>query len=291
MKFYISSSCHNEKNLFKNIQDLVNFNVENVELSAPHNYLSMQELKNTLNYFSKINFITHNFFPPQNDDFVMNLASNDKQILYKSEKLIDNTVTISKSIGSNIYGFHPGYLFDAVHSNKKFIFSKDGISYYEAEKNSIKFVKKILNKYSNFFFLAENLFPDNDRETSIFCTPDQISSYFSQFNQDNLGLLLDLGHLYITAKNNNKDVFKYLDNILSKHLNKIREVHLSENNGITDQHLSLKKDSWQFEALKIISTRIKKNLDINNLIVCLETRNSKIYETLDNLKYLHNAYY
>ena len=290
MKFYLSSSCYNEPNLFKNLTFLNNLNVKNIELSAPHGFLNNEQILSILKLFSNINFITHNFFPPQIDDFVMNLSSENKNIIEKSEKLFDDTVKISKFVGSKIYGFHPGYLFDAIHLNKKFVYSDIGIPYNVAERNSINFVKKLLNKYTNFYFLLENLFPEVDKETSIFCKPSEISNYFSNFEEPNLGLLLDLGHLNISAKFNGIDVFTYLDEILNKHLLKIKEIHLSENNGYHDQHLSLKNGSWQFEALKIIYSRIKATSNAEDIIVCLETRNSPMEETLNNLKYLNNVY-
>ena len=116
MQFFLSSSCCNERGLFKNLQFLNKLNVKNIELSAPHEFLSIEEILSVLKLFPNINFITHNFFPPQKNDFVMNLSSQNEDIIMNSKKLFSETIKISKFLGSKIYGFHPGYLFDAIHS-------------------------------------------------------------------------------------------------------------------------------------------------------------------------------
>ena len=70
------------------------------------------------------------------------------------------------------------------------------------------------------------------------------------------GLLLDLGHLNISSNLLKFDKNLFLDNFLSGG-ERLIEVHISENNGLKDEHLALTDDSWQLTAIKKRS-KIKK---------------------------------
>ena len=70
------------------------------------------------------------------------------------------------------------------------------------------------------------------------------------------GLLLDLGHLNISSNLLIENLF--LDNFLSEFGERLIEVHISENNGLKDEHLALTDDSWQLTAIKKIKSKIKK---------------------------------
>ena len=64
-----------------------------------------------------------------------------------------------------------------------------------------------------------------------------------------IGLLLDLGHLQISC-NFNIDKNKELDKILNMLSDRIYEIHISENDGIKDSH----------KVLKIVGTNALKKL-------------------------------
>ena len=62
----------------------------------------------------------------------------------------------------------------------------------------------------------------------------------------NVGLLLDVGHLNVSAKTLKFDRIEFI-----KKTNKwIRGYQLSENNGIDDQNKKIKLKSWFFKFLK-----------------------------------------
>jgi sugar phosphate isomerase/epimerase len=70
-------------------------------------------------------------------------------------------------------------------------------------------------------------------------TAADLESIFKAVNNDNLYLSLDLGH----AKVNSHTLRASIDEII-QHLNaKIINVHLSDNNGIVDEHHILSSDS------------------------------------------------
>ena len=47
---------------------------------------------------------------------------------------------------------------------------------------------------------------------------------------------------------------KFLEKYLSNFGDRLHEVHISENAGLKDEHRALEKDSWQYGAIKEISS-------------------------------------
>ena len=79
----------------------------------------------------------------------------------------------------------------------------------------------------------------------------------------------------------------FLDKYLSKYGSKLYEIHISENNGIKDQHLPVKKDSWQLPVLDRI-----KSIKLDNgqeRIYCLESRRANKTELIESLNLIEEA--
>ena len=99
-----------------------------------------------------------------------------------------------------MYGIHAGYLSKAIEGKDgTFIFDKNQ-NYLETLKRSSQFINSI-NKYfekNKIKLLIENLFPGVKVNSSLFCTFEQIKELMDLI-PDNVGLLLDLGHLNISS--------------------------------------------------------------------------------------------
>lgn len=54
----------------------------------------------------------HNYFPPPNADFVLNLASPDRETASLSIEHVEKALQISASVGAPKYGVHAGFFFD-----------------------------------------------------------------------------------------------------------------------------------------------------------------------------------
>ena len=82
-----------------------------VEISAPHDYQTLDELKIILKKFKDkdINFSLHNYFPAPKDSFVLNMAASDNYTYDMTSQLV-NAFILASFAGSPIYGIHAGYL-------------------------------------------------------------------------------------------------------------------------------------------------------------------------------------
>ena len=286
MTCYLSTSCFGGTSVSSAIKLCQECGVESIEFSAPHPYQPIEQLKKTLINFHKQGcaFTLHNYFPTPKDDFILNLASNNEVERRKSKLLVKNALELSALIGAPLYGVHPGYL---AHANTvedgKFVFTNETMTYSQALENAVSFIGELESQFEKrkVKLLIENLFPEPNKNNSLCCTFEEIFEFMSQIS-DNVGLLLDLGHWNVSSTIYGFDRKLSLEKYLNEFADRVFEVHLSENDGIKDQHLAVKKDSWQLEAIKLVN----QTKPINNIerVYCIEARNASAFELKNSIK-------
>jgi sugar phosphate isomerase/epimerase len=274
---YVSTSCiKTDRNLEKCIKELNKKNIFNIEFSGIHNFISSDKIINILKRKKneKSNFIFHNYFPAPKKKIVMNFISRNEKIYHITKNIILNAYKISIKCNIKFYGFHPGYLRDAnINSSGFFNFIQEP-QMIRGEALDL-FIKRYLelNKEikSNSFSLAiENLFPNpNKTNDSLMCSFEEIDYIFSNKNisKTNLGIVLDMGHLDISANLLGFSKYDFIKKILNKYGDRIYEVHLSANNKIIDQHKRILENSWQIKCLKKFKSRLKE------IAITIESRN------------------
>lgn len=291
MKTFISSSLYPNTSITNAIKNCQKNFGNRIEISAPHQYQNIEELKKIFKLYKqkKIQFLLHNYFPSPKKDFVLNIATSNKDIFKKSVNLVNKAINFSNFINSNIYGIHAGYLSDSyADKNGNFIFENKDIGYLKSLENSVNFINEIIDnaRKKKVKVLLENLFPFNNKEKSLFCTFNQINDLIKELPHD-IGILLDLGHLQITCNYFSLDKNKELDKILNMFGDRIYEIHISENDGIKDSHKVIKNNSWQINAIKKINEFTTQ--DNSERKICLEVRNEnasnikKCLSLLDNI--------
>lgn len=271
---YLSSNCMGGLYLKDALCRCEEAGIFKVELSAPHPYEPAAKIRKLLaEYRAKgFDFTVHNYFPPQRKDFVLNIASQDGRIRAMSKKVVKEALRLAKEAGSPVYGIHAGYLSDG-HAGP------DGMFRFRPKKNdyssSLRQIKEFMEGIagqadnSGVSIILENLFPESESACSLGSTFRELKEIISSVSED-MGLLLDLGHLNIASHMLDFDKFKFLEQYLSEFGSRLHEVHFSENNGKADRHLPLKKDSWQLGVLKDISA-IPLHKECPR-IYCLEAR-------------------
>lgn len=286
---YLSTSLCRQSSLEDAIVECGNLSNKYVELSAPHPYQSIGEIALILKKYKEkgYNFTLHNYFPPPQKSFVLNIASDDKKIINLCKTLVDGALKLSVDAGSSIYGLHAGYLSKAkAREDGMFEFDDEEISYTKALKKSSDFISNMVENFDkkNVNFLVENLFPSIARNSSLNCNMGQIDDLMDSVPKK-VGLLLDLGHMNISSKIMGFDRQKFLDEYLTKYGERLFEVHISENNGLKDEHKALEENSWQYDAIKKIR-QVKTHTQ--ERVYCLESRNAKKIQIQKNLEKINN---
>lgn len=253
---YYASSCFN----FTKIKDLLEFCRKNeiYHLELGGNLKFELQLTTTLANAKDFSFLIHNYFPTPKKPFVLNLASTNKSIRQKSLKHCQSAIKLCQTLRVPFYSVHAGFLADLQpndlgknQSNSSFIDRNTGLNFFNDS------IAQLLNDkvdllIENNVNSQENII-DGKNKLYLFAEPEETLQFFKQQNNPHLGLLVDLGHLNVSAKQLCFDKYKYIELLTPW----IKAFHLSANNGIEDQGLPFQKDEWFMEVLKKFPSAIK----------------------------------
>jgi len=260
---YISSACLYNESIVDSIKSLILI-TKNIELSGGTKYdKKLFDRIIRLKKENSLNFLVHSYFPPPNDDFVLNFADTSK----KTKIFIQESMKYVSKLEIPYYSIHAGF-------KKRFMIKDellvDGKEQFVIE-NITENIKWYHTEYSQLLAL-ENLFPNGQNDTCFLSHIDEIIDFLD--NNKNIYLLLDLGHLKISAKYYN---FNYLDaanKLFNNYSDKILEIHLSENDSLSDQHKIILSDSIQYMIIEKFRHKIIKY----NINLVIEARGYNLSE-------------
>lgn len=226
--------------------------IKNIELSGGAYSESYEaEIENLSPY---VNFRIHNYFPPPKTPFVFNLASADKEIKKISIKHVEDAVKIAARYGEKVYSFHAGF-----RVNPKVEELGRELRRYELlERNSsleifgesITYLSDYAKQFEVSLLIENNVIGSKNfkvyHEDPLLLThPDEIANFMNQVPQ-NVGLLVDLAHLYVSSKTLGFDAISAHNQISQW----IRAYHLSENNGLEDFNWPVEEGSWFWNCIR-----------------------------------------
>lgn len=257
-----------------------------IELSGGK-YVSHKTIIRYLKKKNDINFSLHNYFPVPKKKFVINLASVDKDIFNKTFSHIKKSINISNQLKSKYFGFHAGFLFNP---NIKDLGKKFARVKLQNRKKSIKLFLNRVNllakeaKKKNVKILIENNvitkenFKRFNQDPLLLTHPKEIIEFFKKCDK-NVGLLLDVGHLKVSAKTYGFDLLKAHEKLKPF----IEGYHLSDNDGLRDSNRLFAKKSWFYNKLK---------KDVEYISIEVYSKNLKKLKSLQHLiKKKYDKYY
>ena len=236
---YISSSCVSSDNIISSIK-LLSKITKNIELSGGTNdsKVTSGQLKK-LKIENNLNFLIHNYFPPPENSFVLNFADTSDL----TRNFIAKSLEFCNSLNVPYYSIHSGFKRDILLKNEEML--------VQNKEYSFEGIKKNLNWYFDNFnkeLALENLFQNSNVKKCFGSSIKDIENLLSL--DDRVNLLLDLGHLKISSKYYNTNYEKDVELLFTKYSDRILEIHLSENNGYEDNHLSIDSDSIQYNIFR-----------------------------------------
>lgn len=240
---YVSSSCIKKNSIVEVIQRLVDNGFRNIELSGGTDYYDgiQMDLINMRKKY-QLQYTCHAYFPPPIDPFVVNLASCNDQIYQKSIEHYDNCIELLKEIECNILSVHSGFMIeikkDEIGGKLNKIIVYDKREAYSRFCYAYERLSKKCKEYNIMLYLENNVLSYENYENFGYANYFMMTDYESIMymnKQIDFNLLLDLGHLYVSTKTLGLD-YKEECQRLKKY---VRWIHISENNGICDEHNSL----------------------------------------------------
>ena len=273
MAVYVSTNClESPKDVIKVLKEYKKAGIENVELGSVHSFFDINELRKF-----QFNFLMHNYFPPPKTPFNFNLASSNNIIREKSIMLAKNAINLCNEINCPLYTFHAGFTVDPQQLGKPFK-NKNSTEretaiqiFYDSIIELIDYAKKTDIKLAMEPNVVQEFNLVNGKnELLLFADYEEIRQLYKKISKNQLGLLLDLGHIAVTSYWLNFDKDEFVKNCADK----VFAVHVSNNDGMKDQHKGLTKDCWQVSKLKLF----KKNP------IILETMNLDVNEIKNNIR-------
>ncbi len=228
-----------------------NEKIYNIELGSNHTYeKNFEKIVNKYNF----QFIIHNYFPVPKKSFVVNIASLNKKIRDLSLNHVKKSIIFCNATKSKLYTFHPGFLNDPISasrakSNYDFIWKEKIIkkNYKLAYKQMLLSLNEIVRfaKKQKVKIAIETEGSYKKRDYLLMQKPNEYKELFKYFKPKDLGINLNLGHLNLAAK-----AFKFSKHNFVELVKKyVVALELSDNNGLEDEHLPLKKNKWYWEII------------------------------------------
>jgi sugar phosphate isomerase/epimerase len=187
-------------------------------------------------------YLLHNYFPPPAEPFVLNLASADDGIRERSIALVRRALSLSAALGAPVFTVHAGFVTDPPLS---FVFPPPAGS-DAAEKALSRFIESIRSllpdaERSGIRLLVENnVCEEKNRGNLLLQTTEEFRELFRQEPSPWLGILLDTGHLNVSACTFGFDRMGFVDALADW----IGAFHLHDNDGTADQHRPVEEGSW-----------------------------------------------
>lgn len=248
---YVSTGGAPQRSAAETALDFKNHGISAVELSGGAYHDTQRE--DLVRLCRDISFQVHNYFPPPPVPFVFNLASTNRDVVCRSIEHARSSMYLALTLGRPVYSFHAGFRVDPIFTELGGGFERTNLAERATALHIFGEALLVLAdeaQREGISLLVENnvLSPENlqifGEDPLLMTEPDEIVAFMSDMPL-NVGLLLDLGHLKVTAQTLDFD-------LVSAHtLLKpwVRGYHLSDNNATADSNQGLTEDSWFWEVI------------------------------------------
>ncbi len=276
---FISTSSIKTGSVLEAVDKLTGL-TKNIELTGGNNYdACLQDKLLTIKKERDINFLIHSYFPPPQKHFILNFADTSKC----TRGFIKNTMTYVKMLDIDYYSIHAGLKRDYKLKNELLI--DPGVKHYSLD-NIYENTKWFRKEFPDTKLALENLYPNNmNTEIGYLMHIDEIAEFLE--NNEYTYLLLDLGHLKAASRILDFNYLNAVELIFDKYIDRVLEIHISENQGKSDNHEMVYSDSIQYLLIKDYSDLIRDK----NINVTIEARNYSIENIRENMKLINSALY
>lgn len=251
MSIYVSTAClPGTAPLTQQLDEYGKAGLFQVELGA-----GVEICANDLDILAKRSeqkFLIHNYFPPPRDPFVLNLASGDAGTRRRSLYFVTEGLSLAACLGAPFYSVHAGFITDPTSfGTTSFIFPMPA-SPREAQRAMDRFAMTLERALDHAQRVGLQLLVENNvcsadlRGKLLLQTADEFLALFRLLPEPQLGILLDTGHLNVSAQTCGFDRLAFIEQVAPY----VRAFHIHDNDGIADTHQPIPSGSWVLDVLR-----------------------------------------
>lgn len=250
---FLSSSCVRAERISDSVRQLATRGHRNIELSGgTEHYDGMVEELISLRAEHDLHYRCHNYFPPPQDHFVLNLASSDDAILQRTFDHIRNAARICAALDIDAYSVHAGFRIDIPPSQVGRKVSAQELAPAETAqmrfRDALRTVTELLGS-SLLLYVENNVLSQENHRTFGGENPflmTHAAQILALQEQCDVRLLLDVGHLQVSARSLGLSLADELDMLLAR----CDYVHISDNDGRADTNQPLLPQSPLYGLLR-----------------------------------------
>ena len=243
---FVSTGGENRRTATKTALHYYDYGINSVELSG--GLYSSNFENELLSMPEDIYLQLHNYYPPPEQPFVFNLASIDPDISKLSISHVRQAIRIASLVNRPIYSFHAGFRIDPRVSelgrqlgrhnllprDQSLDVFGDRITML-AEEASLEGVTLLVENN----VINKKNYESYGEDPLLLTHPDEIH-WFMERTPSNVGLLLDVAHLKVSANTRSFDMVRAHEKLKRW----IQGYHLSDNDGSADTNHPVAVDSW-----------------------------------------------
>lgn len=197
-------------------------------------------------------FLVHNYFPPADPPFALNLAAQDREVLERSRAHCRAAIDLSVELGGQVYAAHAGYTLDvpshALGRPEILAVLERGSpdEGYAALVESAQGLCVYASDRGVRFLIENHVVTKEGRGVFLIPEPEELARLAEDVAHPSFGLLLDVGHLKVSAGTYGFDPEEAFDRLAPL----TAAFHLSDNDGAVDAHRPFGDEAWFLPRLR-----------------------------------------
>jgi sugar phosphate isomerase/epimerase len=247
-EIFVSSGAFESRALSEVLAVAMEHSIANIELSSGIEF-DPANLDLVRANAGEFNYLFHNYFPAPETPFVLNLAADDPKILEMSIAHCRRALDLTREYGAPYYSAHAGFLaqpsveeLGAKIETRAPIAREKGLEIFASSvAHLVDYAASLGVKFvvENNVVAPFNLTAGDDH-IFLLATSPEINALAAQFDPKHFGILLDVGHLNVTAHTLGFAREKAFAEISGY----VCALHLSDNDGTSDSNLSFDDNAW-----------------------------------------------
>ena len=242
----------------KNILRFEDLGYDSIELTGGIRFEpEIESLLESLKTNKSVSIRFHNYSPPVEKDFVLNLASLNPDTYQRSLAHVQSTLKMSRRLGFDKYAVHAGFYIPVeAEELGKLIKKRSLFDKKVAYDQFVNTVNQLYSEYSDILYIENNVisianFAEYQENPFMLTCADDYFELKERIPQ--LRVLLDFAHLKVSCHTLGLSFEKEVLRLI----NETDYVHISDNDGLADSNQGLSEDSEMYEILKNVDLGMK----------------------------------